>query len=297
MKMINAHTALYGIIGNPVRHSLSPVIHNEAFRRMGLNAVYLAFEVSHLQEAMRGVRGLGVRGLSVTIPFKTQILPYLDTIEGAAGKIRAVNTLSVEGQRLVGYNTDCSGALEALEENMELVGRKVILLGAGGAARAIGFGLKEKRCEVVLFNRSRNRAEALAKELGCVHHSLSSFHKMDGDVLINATSVGMHPNEKESPVPKRILTKGMVVMDIVYRPVRTRLLQDAEEQGCVTIDGLEMLARQGAAQVLIWTGQRQAIGRIREDLRRVLAAGRTEPGRKPFFVRDESGNKRAMKRC
>ena len=295
--MINAHTELYGIIGNPVRHSLSPVIHNEAFRRMGLNAVYLAFEVSHLQEAMRGVRGLGVRGLSVTIPFKTQILPYLDTIEGAAGKIRAVNTLSVEGQRLVGYNTDCSGALEALEEKVDLAGKKVILLGAGGAARAIGFGLKEKRCEVVLFNRSRNRAEALAKELGCVHHSLSSFHKMDGDVLINATSVGMHPNEKESPVPKKIMRKGMVVMDIVYRPLKTRLLLDAEEQGCVTIDGLEMLARQGAAQVLIWTGQRQEVSRIREDLCRFLAVVRAPKRKEAVILRDESRDKIAMTRC
>jgi len=268
--MINAHTELYGIIGNPVRHSLSPIIHNGAFKRMGLNAVYLAFEVNRLKEAVSGIRELGIRGLSVTIPFKTEILSYLDTIEGVAGKIRAVNTLVMEGQRLVGYNTDCSGALEALEEKIDLKGKKAILLGAGGAARAIGFGLKERGCQVVIFNRSSARAELLSRELRCCYHPLSSIKEMEGDLLINATSVGMVPLERESPVPKEVLRKGMLVMDIVYWPLKTRLLQEAEEKGCLTVDGLEMLARQGAAQVLIWTGQRQRIGQIKEDLRNVL---------------------------
>ncbi len=270
--MINAHTELYGIIGNPVRHSLSPVIHNQAFRRMGLNAVYLAFEVKSLEEAVAGIRELGIRGLSVTLPFKTEILPYLDNIEDMASKIKAVNTLILEGGSLIGYNTDCCGALETLEEKVNLEGKRVTLLGAGGAARAIGFGLKEKGCQVVLFNRSRNRAEALARELGCMHHPLSSFKEMEGDVLVNATSVGMVPFDTKSPVPKEILREGMVVMDIVYRPLKTKLLQEAEEQGCLTIDGLEMLARQGAAQIEIWTGRRQEVGQIKEDLRRVLEA-------------------------
>ena len=276
--MINAHTELYGIIGNPVRHSLSPVIHNGAFRRMGLNAVYLAFEVNRLKEAMSGIRGLGVRGLSVTLPFKTRILPYLDHIEDVAGKIRAVNTLSVEGENLVGYNTDWCGALEALEEKVDLNGKKVILLGAGGAARAIGFGLKEKGCRVAIFNRSVGRAKLLAKELGCGYHPLSSFKEMDGDLLVNATSVGMHPLDAESPVPKEVLRKEMVVMDIVYWPLKTRLLREAEERGCRTIDGLEMLARQGTAQLEIWTGQRQEVGQIKADLRRVLEARIDPPG-------------------
>ena len=270
--MINAHTELYGIIGNPVRHSLSPIIHNGAFRRMGLNAVYLAFEVNHLKEALSGIRALGVRGLSVTIPFKTQILPYLDNLEDVAGKIRAVNTLTAVGGNLVGYNTDCCGALEALEEKADLKGKRVILLGAGGAARAIGFGLKEKGCQVAIFNRSLDRAEVLAKELGCAYHPLSSFTEMEGEALVNATSVGMHPLESKSPVPKEVLREGMVVMDIVYWPLKTRLLREAEEKGCLTIDGLEMLGRQGSAQLEIWTGRRQEVGQIREDLRRVLEA-------------------------
>ena len=268
--MIDAQTELYGIIGNPVRHSLSPIIHNGAFRRMGLNAVYLAFEVNDLQEAISGVRELGLRGVSVTLPFKTQILPYLDNIEDVAWKIRAVNTILNEGGRMIGHNTDWYGALQALETKLDLKGKRVILLGAGGAARAIGFGLKERGCQVIIFNRSQNRAEVLAEELGCVHHPLSCFGEMDGDILVNATSVGMYPLDAESPIPKEILKEGMVVMDIVYRPLRTRLLREAEEQGCMTIDGLEMLAHQGAAQLEIWTGKRPDALEIKNDLRRVL---------------------------
>ncbi|MBM4305962.1 MAG: shikimate dehydrogenase [Deltaproteobacteria bacterium] len=268
--MIDAQTELYGIIGNPVRHSLSPIIHNGAFRRMGLNAVYLAFEVNDLEEAIGGVRELGLRGVSVTLPFKTQILPYLDQIEGVASKIRAVNTILNEGGRMIGHNTDWEGALQALETKVDLKGKRVILLGAGGAARAIGFGLKEKGCQVIIFNRSQNRAKILAKELGCFHHPLSSFEEMDGDILVNATSVGMYPLDAESPIPKEILEEGMVVMDIVYRPLQTRLLREAAERGCMTIDGLEMLAHQGAAQLEIWTGKKPNPLEIKNDLRRVL---------------------------
>ena len=174
---------------------------------------------------------------------------------------------------MVGYNTDCCGALEALEEKIDLRGKKVILLGAGGAARAIGFGLKEKGCRVVIFNRSPHRAELLARGTAMRSITLSLLiSEMDGNILINATSVGMHPKDGESPVPKEVLREGMVVMDIVYRPLKTRLLLEAQKQGCLTIDGLEMLARQGAGQLDIWTEGKHEIGRIKEDLRRVLEA-------------------------
>ena len=170
---------------------------------------------------MGGIRELGVRGLSVTIPFKTQILPYLDQHRGGGREDQSSQYPCDGGPgKLVGYNTDCCGAVEALEEKIDLQGKRVILFGAGGAARAIGFGLKEKGCRVVIFNRSRSRAEVLAKELGCTHHPLSSLREMVGDVLVNATSVGMHPLDTESPVPKEILGEGMVVMDIVYKPLQ-----------------------------------------------------------------------------
>jgi len=268
--MINAQTQLYGVIGNPVRHSLSPIIHNGAFRRMGMNAVYLAFEVENLAEAISGIKGLGIRGLSVTIPFKTQVIPFLDQVEEVAGKIKAVNTITNEGGRLIGQNTDWRGALEALEEKIDLKDKRVLLLGSGGAARAIAFGLKGKGCQVFICNRSVEKARDLARELAFVHLPRSSIEEAHPDVIINATSVGMHPNNSQSPLQEELLKKEMTVMDIVYHPLRTRLLQEAEEQGCQTIDGLEMLARQGAAQLQIWTGRKPDLEQIKGDLRGAL---------------------------
>jgi shikimate dehydrogenase len=275
-EMMDARTELYGVIGNPVRHSLSPIIHNGAFRRLGWNAVYLAFEVKNVEEALRGVRGLGVRGVSVTIPFKTEVLPFLDKVEGLARKVGAVNTIVNRRGRLIGYNTDCEGALTALEKRVDLRGKKVALLGAGGAARAIGFGLKERGLGVVVVNRSRERGRALCKELPCDYLPMSSLSRMkaggfEADVIINATSLGMYPRDGETPIPKELLKKGMLVMDIVYEPLQTRLLREAKERGCFTVDGLEMLIRQGIAQFRIWTGRRLEIGKIRRDLRRALA--------------------------
>jgi len=273
--MIDAQTELYGVIGNPVRHSLSPVIHNGAFRGLGRNAVYLAFEVKDLEEALRGIRGLGVRGASVTIPFKTEVIPFLDRVEGLAKKIGAVNTIFNRGGKLIGYNTDCDGALEALEEKINLEGEKALLLGAGGAARAIGFGLKEKDCQLIVSNRSRKRGEALSRELKSDFLPLSSLLKMkagqlEADVIINATSLGMYPRQKETPFPKKLLRKGMVVMDIVYQPLQTRLLREAKEKGCLTINGLEMLVCQGVAQLMIWIGSRPDLEQIKKDLRRLM---------------------------
>jgi shikimate dehydrogenase len=273
--MIDAQTELYGIIGNPVQHSLSPILHNGAFKRLGWNAVYLVFEVKNLEEALRGIRGLGVRGVSVTIPFKTKVVPFLDKIERLAKKIGAVNTIVNRGGKLIGYNTDCDGALEALEEKMNLKGKRVVLLGAGGAARAIGFGLKERDCQLVVVNRSKKGGEALSKELGCDYLPISSLVRMkagelEADVIINATSLGMYPRDKETPISKKLLEEGMMVMDIVYEPLQTKLLREAKKKGCLTINGLEMLVRQGVAQFMIWTGRKPEIGQIKKDLRRVL---------------------------
>lgn len=273
--MIDTRTRLYGIIGNPVYHSLSPAIHNSAFKRLGMNALYVAFEVRNLEEAVTGIRGLGVRGVSVTIPFKTEVIPFLDKVEGLARKIGAVNTIINRGGELIGYNTDCDGALRALEEKIDLTGKKIILLGAGGAARAIGFGLKEKDCQLTVVNRSKRRGQRLSKELGCDYLSPSSLCQMkagglETEVVINATSVGMHSRNGETPIPKKLLKKGMVVMDIVYKPLHTKLLREAKQRGCVTVDGLEMLVRQAAAQFEIWTGKRLEIGQIKKALFRTL---------------------------
>ena len=273
--MIDTQTELYGIIGNPVHHSLSPMIHNGAFKRLGWNAVYLVFEVKNLEEALKGIRGLGVRGVSVTIPFKTEVVPSLDKVEGLARKIGAVNTIVNRRGKLIGYNTDCDGALEALEEKMNLRGKRILLLGAGGAARAIGFGLKERDCQLIVANRSKKKGEGLSRELGCDYLPVSSLirmkaGKLEADVVINATSLGMVPRVGETPIPKELLKEGMMVMDIVYQPLQTRLLREAKEKGCLTVNGLEMLVRQGVAQLKIWTGRKLEIGRIKKDLRRAL---------------------------
>jgi shikimate dehydrogenase len=238
---------------------------------MGLNAVYLAFEVKNPAAAVAGIRELGIQGISVTIPLKTRVIPFLDGLDGAARKIGAVNTISNRDGKLIGYNTDWQGGVEALEARVSLKGKRVILLGAGGAARAIAFGLKEKGCEVTIFNRSPEKAAELAQELGFSHGPLLFGEKMDAEVLINATVVGMPPHEAESPCPREFLVEGMTVMDIVYRPLKTKLLQEAEDRGCRTINGLEMLARQGAAQIEIWTARKPDIERIREDLYEALA--------------------------
>jgi shikimate dehydrogenase len=273
--MIDAQTELYGVIGNPVRHSLSPMIHNGFFKRLGWNAVYLAFEVKNLEETLRGIRGLEVRGVSVTTPFKTEVIPSLDKIEGLAKKIGAVNTIVNQGGRLIGYNTDCEGALGALEEKMNLRGKRVVLLGAGGAARAIGFGLKGRDCQLIISNRSKKRGKGLSEGLGCDYLPTSSLVRMkagelEADVVINATSLGMAPRDGETPIPKKLLKEGMMVMDIVYQPLLTRLLREAKEKGCLTVNGLEMFIRQGVAQLEIWTGKRLEIKQIRKDLRRAL---------------------------
>jgi shikimate dehydrogenase len=273
--MIDAQTKLYGVIGNPVRHSLSPIIHNGAFKRLGWNAIYLAFEVKNLEEALRGIRGLDVKGVSVTSPFKTEIVPFLDKVEGLARKIEAVNTIVNRGGKLIGYNTDGRGALEALEEKIDLRGKSVILLGAGGAARAIGFGLKKRDCQFIVANRSKKKGEGLSKELGCDYLPISSLVRMkagelEADVIINATSLGMVPRDRETPIPKKLLKEGMMVMDIVYQPLQTKLLREAKEKGCLTINGLEMLVRQGVAQSEIWTGRKPEMGPIKKDLRRAM---------------------------
>jgi shikimate dehydrogenase len=267
---VDQYTGLYGIIGRPVRHSLSPAMHNAAFREKGINAVYLAFEPGKIEDCIRGVRSMGIRGLSVTIPFKTEIMPLLDEVDGLAMRIGAVNTVVNDMGRLKGYNTDAAGALMALEEKTDLSGRIVALIGAGGAARAIGYILRQKGLEVIVLNRSRDRGMELSMELGCGFVPLDNLADVHADILINTTPVGMSPDVDRSPVPEKAFKKGMVVMDIIYNPVKTRFLAAAEESGALTINGLAMFIYQGAAQFRLWTGLEAPIGIMRETVIRGL---------------------------
>ncbi len=263
---INAETGLYGIIGDPVSHSRSPVLHNSGFRELALNCVYLAFPVKDVRAALEGLRGLGIKGVSVTIPHKEKVIPYLDHLDPVAEKIGAVNTIVNDNNMLRGLNTDWIGANRALEDKIDLMDRKVLLLGAGGSARAIGFGLQEAGARPIICSRTPARGEALATELGCAWKPMTEMAGIETDILVNATSVGMAPASDSSPVGKDILQRFEVVMDIVYSPLETRLLREAAGAGCRTIDGLAMLFYQGIAQFELWTGRSAPLDVMRKAL-------------------------------
>ncbi len=266
--VIKGSTELYGIIGNPVAHSLSPAMHNTAFQATGLDKAYVAFPVTDVQKALQGCLALGIKGLSVTIPHKQAVIEWLDTIDPVAEKIGAVNTLLFEDGKIHGMNTDWLGANQALSEKMDLQGSTVLVLGAGGSARAIGFGLQEAGATLILASRTPERGQALAAELTCAWHPLAEAGSIKADALVNATSVGMKP-DTAMPVAADALANFKVVMDIVYAPLSTRLLQEAEKAGCDTIDGLAMLLYQGAAQFEAWTGRKPPL----EVMKTALIAG------------------------
>lgn len=270
MVSINGSTKVYGIMGNPVTHSMSPVMHNSAFAELNENCIYIPLPVENAGAGLTGIRGLGLYGASVTIPHKEAVIPFLDEIHPVAAKIGAVNTLYLvetpQGKKLHGANTDWIGANRALQEKVVLTGKKVTLLGAGGSAKAIGFGLLEAEAEVIICSRTERRGRKLADELGCQWVSLSQVNSLVGDILVNATSVGMAPNISGTLVDKNVLATYSVVMDIVYSPLQTRLLREAEECGCVVINGLEMLLYQGVAQFELWMKKKAPVEVMRNAL-------------------------------
>jgi shikimate dehydrogenase len=253
--MINGHTKIFGILGRPVAHSLSPAMHNAAFRHLGINAAYVAFPVADLAQAVSGLRGLGIGGVSVTIPFKEEIIPLLDGLDPRAARIGAVNTVVNRDGRLTGYNTDWLGAVAALTAKISLKGRHVLILGAGGASRAIAYGIFHKGGQVTLTDIDAGRAAALARDVGAEAIPPEALADCAATVLINATPVGMTPEVDGIPINPDLLGRFGVVMDIVYQPLQTRLLREAEAQGCATIDGLQMLIHQATAQFELFTGQ------------------------------------------
>lgn len=266
MTTINGQSEIYGIIGNPVHHSLSPLMHNAAFTAAGLNKVYVAFPASDGEAAVAAVRALGLGGVSVTIPHKQAVIPFLDALDPVAAKIGAVNTIVRHHELLRGFNTDWMGANRALEGELNLKGAKILLLGSGGSARAIGFGLQEAGARVVLASRSPEPGRELARILECPWVPLKDAGEQKADALVNATSVGMTPAFNDTPIEAKFLANFPVVMDIVYSPLETRLLREARAAGCRVIDGLQMLLHQGAAQFQLWTGQEAPLEVMREAL-------------------------------
>jgi len=264
---ISGRTRLCAVIGDPIEHSLSPCIHNAAFRHLGLDYVYVAFRVriDELGEAISGMRALGIRGLNVTMPHKIRVIDYLDRLDENARNVGAVNTILNEDGFLIGYDTDGVGALNSIRTVTEdLEGKKLVVLGAGGASRAISFTLASEAGELVILNRTVSRARELAERInratgrgvrwGELSRQTLERELEDADILINATSVGMHPNSNETPVDKELLRPDLTVFDLVYNPLETRLLREARNVGAKTIDGLTMLVHQGAASFKIWTG-------------------------------------------
>ncbi|KXB06507.1 shikimate dehydrogenase [candidate division MSBL1 archaeon SCGC-AAA382F02] len=281
--MISSQTKLVGLIGNPIKHSISPAIQNAAFKESDLDFIYTAFNVEkdHLSEAIGGIKALGIKGANVTIPHKTSIINYLDELDDLADKIGAVNTIKREKDNLKGYNTDGIGALRALKGEVEKIENKnVLLLGAGGAARAIAFTLVGEGANLTLSNRTESKAENLSSEIEkktnrevnqvtLKEESLEEEMK-NCEILINSTSVGMHPNEDETLVTSENMHDDLTVMDIVYNPLQTKLLQEAEKIGANTINGLEMLIQQGAASFEIWTGKKPSIETMKKAGKKAL---------------------------
>ncbi len=285
-RSVTGKTRLCGIIGDPVEHTMSPLMHNAAFEKMRLHFWYVPFRVKReeLEHAVAGMRALNIRGLNVTIPHKVAIIPLLDEVDPLAERIGAVNTVVNDNGVLRGYNTDATGFRQALlEKSVEPGEKKVVVLGAGGASRAVSFVLAEGGAHLVILNRrlELDWAEELADRLT---HTFGDEVKAleltegnraralaEADILVNTTSVGMSPNIKETPVTSDQLKSSLVVFDVVYNPVKTRLLREAEQIGAQTISGLEMLVWQGALAFELWTGVKAPVELMREEVIKVLA--------------------------
>jgi 3-dehydroquinate dehydratase / shikimate dehydrogenase len=261
-------TRVYGVIGDPIGHSLSPLLHNTAFHARKFDAVFVPFLVRDLREFFRAIDGFGVAGLSVTIPHKETILRFLDGCDPLAQQIGAVNTVVVRGGgRLYGYNTDYVGVLRSLERRMRLGGSRVLLFGAGGAARAAAFALAQAGSIVCLCARRPERARALARAVGGQVVERVGLRHEFFDAIVNCTPIGMHPRGGSPLISVELNCR--IVMDMVYRPRETELLRLARRKGVETISGVEMFLAQGFAQYEIWTGERAPESAMR---RAVVAA-------------------------
>ena len=263
---ISGKTKVCGVIGDPIEHTLSPIMQNAAFDFLKIEYVFLAFKVqiTEVEKAMDGMRALNIHGLNVTMPHKNAVVKYLDQIDPTAKTIASVNTILNKNGKLFGFNTDGVGALNALEQNgVKPKGKKVLLLGAGGAAKAIAYTLSQEADEIVILNRTPKPAIDLADLLkqkfnkkisGNALSSTSIKENLaDTDILINATSVGMKPNGDQTLVEPKWLKSNLAVMDIIYNPVETELGKYAKSAGAKVVSGVEMLIYQGAASFEIWT--------------------------------------------
>jgi shikimate dehydrogenase len=257
-----------GVVGYPIKHSVSPAMHNAALKRAGIEGIYLAFEVKPemLEKAVIGAKALGFTGLNVTIPFKEEVAKFV-RLEGHAAKLKAVNTVNL--RNMVGYNTDVYGVKASFSE-VDVDGKVALVVGAGGAGKAASLALMELGATVVLTNRTESRGletvEMLRKYGDCMFHLYTRVKELKGkiDILVNATPIGMKGFDQRLPVPEEILQPGMVVFDTVYNPLETPLIMKAKKVGCRVIYGIEMLVHQGTKAFEIWTGVRPDVNVMRK---------------------------------
>jgi 3-dehydroquinate dehydratase/shikimate dehydrogenase len=280
---INRETEVYAVIGDPIGHSLSPQIHNAAFRQMNLNKVYVPIRVPRedLSCFLDEAPSIGIKGLSVTIPHKEAVIEKLTQVDGAVKGIGAANTIVLDGQQRAGYNTDYRAAMDSLEaavadsgEAEPLKGKTALVLGAGGVGRAIAFGLIRRGIHVVLADGDTDRAKQLAQRLKCRFTEWSIRHALSVDMILNCTPIGMHPNVDESPYDRHRLRPNMLVFDVVYNPENTLLIKEARSRNCRVVTGVEMFVRQACLQFKLFTNQEGPAELMHDTIKRATAAAR-----------------------
>lgn len=277
--MITGKTKVTGVIGHPIEHSMSPPMHNNAYKQLNMDYVYVAFHVQpeDIEKLIISSKTLNIAGLNVTIPHKTTVMPYLDEIDETAKKIGAVNTIQFKAGKAKGYNTDGIGAIKSIQEHTTLNDKNVLIIGAGGASKAISFTLiNEKINSLTIANRSKDNAEKLIKNIkeqthftNIKYQSITDADKIlsDVDIIINTTPIGMYPNhEVQPPIKTDNIDRHHVVMDIIYNPLETQLLKQAKNNGATTINGTSMLINQGLVSFEIFTGQKATYESFEEAL-------------------------------
>lgn len=278
---ILGRTKVLGVFGHPVAHSLSPVMHNAAIEALNIDYIYVPFHVlpEALEAAVQGVRALNVAGVNLTIPHKEHVIEFIDEVSESAAKIGSVNTVANRDGRLIGESTDGPGFLRSAEAEWgEIGGSRVVMLGAGGSAKAVAFALVGAGCELVVANRTADRAVKLVESVSAAFNGGGMIKTVGlqreelgeevgkADLIVNTTSVGMHPDEDAIPLPPDLLRPGLLVYDLVYCPLRTRLIEEAESRGARAVNGLGMLAHQGALSFEMWTGMNAPVDVMKSAL-------------------------------
>jgi 3-dehydroquinate dehydratase/shikimate dehydrogenase len=289
LENLNAETSVFAVVGDPVGHSLSPLIHNTAFRHLRLNAVYLPIRVPRgdLPQFLQEFENIPIHGYSVTIPHKEAAAAYAVERDPAVAAIQAANTLIYSEKGFAAYNTDSPAAIESLLAGMHvqpdapppsLHSRAVLMLGAGGVARAIAHGLQREGCLLTIANRTYDRSHKLAEDVGCRAVEWEARHSVVSEIVINCTSVGMTPNVDETPLHPSYLKPGLVVFDTVYTPENTLLIKEARARGCHIVTGVDMFVRQAGQQFRLFTGTEPPLDLMRQTIKRALS---------PVTLRDE----------